>query len=175
MVPRQRTPVPGPILKRLRAVRLLALDVDGVLTDGRLYYGPNGAETKAFHTQDGSAIKRLMAAGLPVAIITGRRSEAVDRRVEELGVRFLYAGVADKIAAVEDLARRTSIPPGDMAYTGDDLADLEVFEAVGLCFSVPNAHPDVIHRADYVTSANGGFGAVREVCDLVLAARAPGA
>ena len=163
--------VPDEILDRFRNVRLLGLDVDGVLTDGRLYYGPDDAEFKAFHTQDGSAMKRLMASGVPIAIVTGRTSQAVSRRTSELGVPYLYAGVADKLATLEELAARCGVAVADMAYAGDDLADLAVFGHVGVSVGVPNAHPDVIRRADYVTSNAGGFGAVREICDLVIAAR----
>ena len=165
-------PVPDGILERLRRVRLLGLDVDGVLTDGRLYYGPDDVELKAFHAQDGSAMKRLMASGIPIAIVTGRTSEAVDRRAAELGVPYVFAGVADKVAAFEDLAAQSGVALDAMAYVGDDLPDLDVFERVGLSFSVPNAHPEVIQRADHVTSASGGFGAVREICEALLAAHA---
>ena len=168
----QPMPMPDGILERLRRVRLLGLDVDGVLTDGRLYYGPENVELKAFHAQDGSAMKRLMASGIPIAIVTGRASEAVDRRAAELGVPYLFTGVADKAAAFEDLAARSAVAVRDMAYVGDDLPDLDVFENVGFSFSVPNGHPEVFQRADHVTSASGGFGAVREICDLLLAARA---
>ena len=163
--------VPDEILRRLGAVRLLGLDVDGVLTDGRLVYGSNDAEFKSFHVQDGSAMKRLMAAGVPIAIVTGRTSEAVARRALELGVPYLYAGVADKLATLEELAGRSGVAVHDMAYAGDDLPDLAVFDHVGVSVGVPNAHPEVIHRADYVTTNPGGFGAVREICDLVIAAR----
>ena len=163
--------VPDAILRRLRNVRLLGLDVDGVMTDGRLYYGPNNAEFKAFHAQDGSAMKRLMAAGVPIAVVTGRTSEAVDRRATELGVPYLYAGVADKLAALEELAARSGIAVGAMAYLGDDLADLAVFGHVGVSLGVPDAHPNVLGKADYVTSRAGGHGAVREICDLLIAAR----
>lgn len=163
--------VPDEILRRLRNVRLLGLDVDGVLTDGRLVYGPNDAEFKAFHVQDGSAMKRLMASGVPIAIVTGRTSDAVARRASELGVPYLYAGVADKLETLEELATRSGLALDDMAYAGDDLADLAVFGHVGVFLGVPNGHPDVIRRADYVTSNPGGFGAVREICDLVIAAR----
>ena len=163
--------VPDGILHRLRNVRLLGLDVDGVLTDGRLYYGPDQAEFKAFHVQDGSAMKRLLSFGVPIAIVTGRTSEAVARRTSELGVPYVFAGVADKLATLEELADRSGVALDDMAYVGDDLADLAVFGRVGVSVGVPNAHPEVIRRADYVTSNAGGFGAVREICDLVIAAR----
>lgn len=163
--------VPDEILRRLRNVRLLGLDVDGVLTDGRLIYGPDDVELKAFHVHDGSAMKRLMASGVPIALVTGRSSDAVARRSSELGVPYLYAGVADKLAALEELASRSGVALDDMAYVGDDLADLAAFGHVGVSVGVPNAHPEVIRRADYVTSNPGGFGAVREICDLVTAAR----
>ncbi|MCY3838816.1 MAG: HAD hydrolase family protein [Gammaproteobacteria bacterium] len=163
--------MPDEILRRLRNVRLLGLDVDGVLTDGRLVYGPNDAEFKAFHVQDGSAMKRLMASGVPIAIVTGRTSDAVARRTSELGVPYLYAGVADKLATLEELAARSGVALDDMAYAGDDLADLAVFGRVGVFLGVPNGHPDVIRQADFVTSNPGGFGAVREICYLVIAAR----
>ena len=165
------TRVPKEVLGRLGKVRLLGLDVDGVLTDGRLYYGPNNAEFKSFHAQDGSAMKRLMASGVPIAIVTGRTSEAVDRRASELGVPYLYAGVADKLAALDELAARSGVDVNAMAFVGDDLADLAVFGHVGVAIGVPNAHPDLIRQADYVTSVAGGLGAVREICDLVISAR----
>ena len=163
--------VPDGILRRLKEVRLLGLDVDGVLTDGRLYYGADNAEFKAFHAQDGSAMKRLMASGVPIAIVTGRTSAAVARRTSELGVPYLYAGVADKLATLEKLAARSGVALDGMAYVGDDLPDLRVFGHVGVSLGVPNAHPEVIRRADFVTSNPGGFGAVREICDLVIAAQ----
>ncbi|MXY58137.1 MAG: HAD hydrolase family protein [Gammaproteobacteria bacterium] len=165
------TPVPNEVLRRLRNVRLLGLDVDGVLTDGRLYYGPDNVELKAFNTQDGSAMQRLMASGVPIAIVTGRTSEAVARRATELGVPYFFDGVADKLATLDELARRTGIAVNHMAFAGDDLADLAVFGHVGVSIGVVNAHPDVVRQADYVTANRGGYGAVREICDLVIAAR----
>ena len=161
--------LPDDALERARGVRMLILDVDGVLTDGRLYYGPDGIEIKAFHARDGSAIKRLLAAGIGVAIISGRTSEAVRRRVAELGIPYLYAGAEDKAAALEALCGAAAVDAGDMAHVGDDLADLALFERVGLAFAVHDAHPDVLARADHVTQSAGGHGAVREVCDLLLA------
>jgi len=166
--------VPDEILRRLGVVRLLGLDVDGVLTDGRLVYGPNDSEFKAFHAQDGSAMKRLMESGVPIAIVTGRTSQAVARRASELGVPYLYAGVGDKLATLKELAARSGVAVHDMAYAGDDLPDLAVFDHVGVSVGVPNAHPDVIRQADYVTTTPGGFGAVREICDLMIAARSIG-
>ena len=167
--------MPGPVaetvLAKARRVRLLILDVDGVLTDGRLYYGADGAEQKAFHAQDGSAIKRLAAAGVLVALISGRQSEAVRRRAAELGLGRVYLGAEDKAAALADLSARTNIEPARMAHVGDDLADLPVFARVGMACSVADGHPLVRARADYVASLGGGRGAVREICDLVLYAQ----
>lgn len=156
---------------RLRRVRLLILDVDGVLTDGRLFYGPDGTELKAFHVQDGSAIKRLQAAAIPVAIISGRNAEAVARRAAELHIEHLYAGVEEKTVALQALQRRTGIEAEAMAHVGDDLPDIPLFERVGTAVAVANAHPAAIACAHYVTTASGGFGAVREICDLLLIAQ----
>ena len=159
------------VLVKARRVRLLILDVDGVLTDGRLYYGPDGAEQKAFHAQDGSAIKRLCAAGIPVALISGRRSEAARRRAAELALRHVYLGREDKTAALAELNAQTDIEPARMAHVGDDIADLPLFECVGMALTVADAHPAVRARADYVASLGGGRGAVREICDLLLRAQ----
>ena len=162
---------PEDVLARAADVRLLILDVDGVLTDGRLYYGPDGSEYKAFHARDGSAMKGLMASGVPIAIITGRTSAAVDRRAAELGVPHLFTGADDKARALAELAERSGIDPARMAHAGDDLADLALFARTGLAFAVPDAHPTVLARADYVTTAVGGAGAVREICDLIRRAQ----
>ena len=159
------------VLQQAARIRLLILDVDGVLTDGRLYYGSGGVETKAFHAQDGSAMQALIAAGVPIAIISGRSSEALDRRTAELGVRYVYAPASDKSAALDALSAESGMATADMAHAGDDLADLALFSRTGIAFAVPNAHPYVKARADYVTVAPGGEGAVREICDLILVAR----
>ena len=155
----------------MRGVRLLILDVDGVLTDGRLYYGPDGQEIKAFNALDGSAMKRLLAAGVPIAIVSGRTSAAVDRRVRELGIPHHYGGVEDKAVVLAELCAQSGVDAQHMAHVGDDLPDLALFERVGLAIAVPNAHPAVVERADVVTQARGGEGAVREICDLLLACR----
>ena len=164
-------PVADALLKRLAGVRLLSLDVDGVLTDGHLYYGPDGAEMKAFHVQDGSAMKALSATGVQLAIVTGRRSEAVERRAAELNVQHVHQGVADKAAVLAELAKATGLAAEHIAHAGDDLPDLAAFDACGLAFAVADAHPTVRERADYVTRLPGGHGAVREICDLILVAQ----
>lgn len=151
-------------------MELLILDVDGVLTDGRLYYSGAGVEAKAFFAQDGAAIKMLQGAGTPVALITGRTSEAVSRRAEELGIAHVYQDAGDKDAALTHLCAAADIAPARMAHAGDDVADLPVFDRVGLRLSVPGAHPEVAARAHYVTKASPGAGAVREICHLLLLA-----
>ena len=134
-------------LDRLGRLRLVAFDVDGVFTDGRFYLSDDGSETKAFHTQDGYGIRQLLLSGIAVAVISGRRSAAVD------------------------LASSLGVELSDCAYVGDDFPDLALLEAVGLSIAVANAVAAVQERCDYVTRKAGGFGAVREVCDLVIAAR----
>jgi 3-deoxy-D-manno-octulosonate 8-phosphate phosphatase (KDO 8-P phosphatase) len=162
---------PEPILAKARSVRLLILDVDGVLTDGRLYYTEDGRESKAFSTQDGAAMKMLSSTGVGLAIITGRQSTIVARRAFELGVQHVYQGAADKARALEDLTAKTGVDRPNIAHVGDDLPDLPLFNRVGTKFSVPGAHPEVIERADYVTRAPAGIGAVREVCHLLMVAQ----
>jgi 3-deoxy-D-manno-octulosonate 8-phosphate phosphatase (KDO 8-P phosphatase) len=152
-------------------VRMLVLDVDGVLTDGRLYYGANGVESKAFATQDGAAIKMLQETGVAVAVVTGRRSDAVSRRAHELGIQYVYQSANDKTQALESLVTVTGISARDMAHAGDDLPDLALFNRVGMKLTVPGAHPVIVERADYVTIALPGAGAVREICQLIMQAR----
>lgn len=161
-------PIEAALAEKIAAVELAIFDVDGVLTDGRLYYGSGGIEIKAFHVQDGAALKLLMQAGIAVAIITGRASEAVSRRVEELGIAHFYDGVSRKEAALEELVGTTGIDAGRMSHMGDDLADLALFDRVGVSFSVESGHPVVRQAADYVPSTPAGFGAAREVCQLIL-------
>jgi 3-deoxy-D-manno-octulosonate 8-phosphate phosphatase (KDO 8-P phosphatase) len=151
--------------------RLLILDVDGVLTDGRLYYSDSGSELKGFSTQDGAALKLLMGTGIQTAIITGRSSALVTRRAEELGISHYYHGSEDKHLALEQLVDASGISPDLMAHVGDDLPDLVLFNRVGLRFAVPGAHPVVLERADYTTTAQPGSGAVREVCQLLMTAQ----
>jgi 3-deoxy-D-manno-octulosonate 8-phosphate phosphatase (KDO 8-P phosphatase) len=153
------------------AIRLLVLDVDGVLTDGRLWFGASGEALKGFHVRDGVGIKALLAAGVEVAIISGRRSPAVERRAAELGIRHLQQGVDNKAQALRDLVAELGIPAAAAACVVDDTPDLPVMALVALPIAVADAHPDVIAAARHVTRAAGGAGAVREVCDLLLDAR----
>lgn len=158
-------------LDRLADIRLVAFDVDGVFTDGRFYLADDGAETKAFHTQDGYGVRRLLEAGVEVAVISGRRSPAVQHRMAELQVRHVVLGCKDKVAAFDELIAALGIEAGDCAFVGDDMPDLALLDHVGLSIAVANAVQAVQERCDYVTRKPGGFGAVREVCDLVAGSR----
>jgi 3-deoxy-D-manno-octulosonate 8-phosphate phosphatase (KDO 8-P phosphatase) len=153
------------------AIRLLVLDVDGVLTDGRLYFGARGEALKAFHVRDGYGLTALRSAGVEVAVISGRRSRMVAARCRELGVRHVLQGVADKSAAFARLRARLKVSGSECACVGDDLPDLPVMRAVRLSFAVADAHAEVRRAADVVTRGGGGCGAVREVCDYLLASR----
>jgi 3-deoxy-D-manno-octulosonate 8-phosphate phosphatase (KDO 8-P phosphatase) len=152
-------------------IALLVLDVDGVLTDGRLWYGPDGEQLKAFDVRDGHGIKQLVAAGVGVAVISGRRSPAVTARMRELGVGNVAQGVGDKARALAELLKRTAIDARRVACLVDDTPDLGLMAAVGLPAAVADAHPEVLAAAGHVTRAPGGRGAVREFCDWLLASR----
>ncbi len=152
-------------------IRLAAFDVDGVFTDGRFYLSNDGVESKAFHTQDGHGVKELMRAGVAVAVISARRSEAVRLRMAELGVVHVFQGVADKLEAFQSLLQALQLGPAQCVYTGDDVPDLPLLRAAGFAVAVANAVDDVKAAADYVTRTPGGSGAVREVCELILGAR----
>ncbi|MGI4859879.1 MAG: KdsC family phosphatase [Janthinobacterium lividum] len=158
-------------LARAAAVRLIAFDIDGVFTDGRIYYGAQGEMLKAFNTLDGHGVKQLARAGIEVAIITGRRSDIVAARAAELGIQRVHQGVPDKAQIMTALLADTGVPLAAAAYMGDDWPDLAVLCRVGLAFAPANAHRDVLARVHHVTAARGGEGAVREACDLILRAR----
>jgi 3-deoxy-D-manno-octulosonate 8-phosphate phosphatase (KDO 8-P phosphatase) len=155
----------------LRGVRLLVLDVDGVLTDGRLLYGPKGELIKAFHVRDGYGIKQVAQAGITVAIISGRKSAAVARRARDLGIRHVTQGANDKLTALRKLAKARGVSIEDCACVGDDTPDAPILEAAGLGIAVADAHPDALAAANLITTRPGGHGAVREVCDWLMAAR----
>ena len=152
----------------LSRIRLLVLDVDGVLTDGRLFYGPKGELLKAFHVRDGHGIKEVAGYGITVAIISGRKSAAVARRAKELGIRHVMQGTRDKLAALRKLAKSRRVSLAECACIGDDTPDAPILEAAGVGIAVADAHPDALAVADLVTSRNGGQGAVREVCDWLV-------
>lgn len=165
------TPSINAIHARASHIRLLALDVDGVLTDGQLYFSSSGEETKGFSTLDGQGIKLLQDAGIAVALITARSSQLVSNRAANLGIRHLVQGCHDKLEALQLLQAQLGIPMNQTAYVGDDLPDLACVMRAGLGISVPNGHFTVRDRAFCVTSAPGGHGAVREVCDWILQAQ----
>jgi 3-deoxy-D-manno-octulosonate 8-phosphate phosphatase (KDO 8-P phosphatase) len=158
-------------VRRAGAIRLLVLDVDGVLTDGRLYFGPRGEVLKVFDVRDGYGLVALQRAGVAVAVISGRRSGAVRARCRELKVRHVHQGVADKLAVFERLRARLRLARSVCACVGDDLPDVPLMRAVALAFAVADAHPAVRRAAAVVTRRGGGRGAVREVCDFLLARR----
>lgn len=164
-------PLPDNIMLLAADVRLLALDVDGVLTDGRLYFSAQGDELKAFNILDGQGIKMLHRSGIDVALITGRSSPLTARRARDLGIERLMQGRADKAAALRELCGDLNIPLQQTAYMGDDLPDLEAILIAGLGITVPNGHWHVREQAPWCTQVEGGAGAVREVCDLILQAR----
>ncbi|MGI9289378.1 MAG: KdsC family phosphatase [Pseudomonadales bacterium] len=152
-------------------VRLLILDVDGVMTDGKLYFSAVGDTMKTFHTQDGQGIKLLRDSGVEVGIITGRQSEIVSRRAAELGLDHVLQGREDKLQALQELLASTDHSLTSTAYVGDDLPDLAAIRAAGFGVAVCNASAIVREQADYVTEAGGGYGAVREVCELIMQAQ----
>lgn len=156
---------------RACGIRMLVLDVDGVLTDGRLYFTNEGEELKAFHTLDGHGIKLWQRAGGITAIITGRKAPLVEYRARNLGIAHLYQGREDKGRALRELSSSVQIPLESIAYVGDDMPDLGAFKVCGLAIAVANAHPYVRDRAHWVTQNTGGKGAVREVCDMLLQAQ----
>lgn len=156
------------LIERAKDIRLLVLDVDGVLTDGRLYFSSRGEELKCFHVRDGAGIVHLVRAGIQVAVISGRSSRAVERRMSELGVTWVRQGIEDKLSALRELLDILGIGPQAVASMGDDVADLQIFDVARLAIAVADAHASVKSRAHFITQAMGGQGAVREVCDLIL-------
>lgn len=163
---------PQEIRDRAAQVALAVFDVDGVLTDGQLYYSADGTETKAFHVQDGSALKLLQAHGVAVAIITGRQSPMVARRARELGIKLLVQNAGSKADALAALMAShealADLPLSRCCAIGDDLQDIELFQQVGLAISVPNGHPSAQRSAHWVTRTAGGQGVAREVAELIL-------
>lgn len=154
--------------ERLKKIRLLLLDVDGVMTDGRIIFDSNGVESKFFNVKDGHGIKMLQRAGIRVGIITGRQSAVVDRRAQELGIELVYQGAKDKLVPFLEILQKTGLTAEQIAYLGDDLPDLPVLRRVGFAATVADALDDVKPCAHYITRCSGGRGAVREVCDLLL-------
>lgn len=158
-------------LERARRLRLMVFDVDGVLTDGRLWYGPHGEALKAFHVRDGHGLKMLAEHGIAAALLTGRSSPAVAARAAELGLRHVLQGVQDKRPAYDALLERLGVDAASAGYMGDDLPDVPVLARCGLACAPRDAHARALERAHYVADAPAGAGAVREVCEFVLRAQ----
>lgn len=161
---------PAELIEKAAAIRLLALDVDGIMTDGTLLFSASGDEMKGFNILDGLGIKQVMAAGINVAVITGRRSPLTEKRMNDLGIPHLMQGREDKKVALRELAAQLEIAPHQIAYMGDDLPDLPAIRYAGLGITVPNGYWLVRQHADFCTSVAGGSGAVREACELLLCA-----
>ena len=157
--------------ERLTAIQLLLLDVDGVMTDGGIIYDGNGLETKIFNVKDGHGIKMLQRAGIEVGIITGRSSAVVDVRAQELGIELVYQGALRKLESYEDVKLKTGLTDSQIAYMGDDVIDVPVMRRVGFAAAPQDALAEAKRAAHYIASCNGGRGAVREVCDLILKGR----
>lgn len=159
------------LLKKAANIKLAVFDVDGVLTDGRLYFHPNGDEQKVFHVQDGLGIKLLLENNIEVAVISGRATAVVAGRLSKLGVKHIYQGHENKLPVLQKLLSQLQLTAKQVAYTGDDLPDVPVMCSVGLGIAVANAHTFVKEHAHWQTQCYGGLGAAREVCDLLLEAQ----
>jgi len=158
-------------MQRAARVKVMIFDVDGVLTDGSLTYGPDGEVTKTFNVLDGLGIQLLQKTGVITAIISARKSPIVNARAKDLGISYVWQGFHDKRVAFAELLAQTGLTAEQCGYIGDDVIDLPLFTRVGFAVTVPSGHPEVQHRAHYVTKNAGGRGAVREVCDLVMRAQ----
>jgi len=156
---------------RAAQVRLMIFDVDGVLTDGSLHFGPDGEVMKTFNVLDGHGMKLLQAGGTKTAIISARQSPIVLRRAADLGIAHVMQGIHDKAVAFEELLLETGVAQAHCGFVGDDVIDLPILMRVGFAASVPNGHAEVRSRVQYVTQAQGGRGAARELCDFILRAQ----
>lgn len=154
--------------EKIKPIKLLILDVDGVLTDGKIIYNDRGEEIKAFHVRDGHGLKLLMRAGIGIALITGRKSKVVLHRARDLGIKNVYQRVTNKIEVYEKILKGEKLKDENVGFVGDDLVDIPVLKRVGFSAAVGDAIPEVREVADYVASKKGGEGAVREICELLL-------
>ena len=159
------------LAQRLLGIRVVAFDVDGILTDGGLYLTDSGEEFKRFNSLDGHGLKMLKASGVELAIITGRTSRCVELRTKNLGITRLYQGIEDKWATMQKLLAELNLDPNEAAYMGDDVVDLPVMRRVGFSITVPNSPQIVRDHAHYLTQREGGHGAVREVCEMIMSAQ----
>lgn len=155
---------------RLKQLKLLVCDVDGVFSDGRIYLGNDGEELKAFHTRDGYGLKAVVKSGIQVAVITGRRSAIVENRMQALGVQHIIQGEEDKATALRTLSESLGVSSAEVAAIGDDVPDLGMYQFADTKVAVKDAHPQVTAAANWVLTKPGGFGAVRELCDIILQA-----
>lgn len=156
------------IYAKFKAIKLLVCDIDGVFSDGRIYLSENSEEFKAFHTRDGFGIKAIVNAGIEVAVVTGRQSAIVQRRMESLNVRYIFQGREDKSVALQELLTKSGHQPSSVAAVGDDVPDIGLYTHATLAIAVADAHPLVKQHANWTTQNRGGFGAIREICDLLL-------
>jgi len=156
------------VWQKMQRIKLFVCDIDGVFSDGRIYLGNNGEELKAFHTKDGYGIKALGASGVDVAVITGRKSNIVQTRMTALNVKHIVQGEENKLPALKAMIASLALTPEQVAYIGDDMPDFECLNYVGLSIAVSDAHPAILKVCDYITYTRGGFGAVRETCDLIM-------
>ena len=161
------------LARKLRRIKMLLLDVDGVMTDAGLYYSANGVEMKRFNAHDGYGVVRAREQGLKIGIVTGRSTPIVDARAKDLNVEELFQGSTDKITAMKEILRRHALAPQEIAFVGDDLFDIPLLQSVGFSAAPRNARPEVKRIVDYVTRVKGGDGAVREIIDLILKHRQP--
>ncbi|MDT3335729.1 3-deoxy-manno-octulosonate-8-phosphatase KdsC [Shewanella sp. SP1S1-7] len=161
-------PISDDVWQRAQKIKLLICDVDGVFSDGRIYLSNSGEELKAFHTRDGYGVRSILTSGFNLAVITGRQSKIVENRMTALGVAHIYQGVDNKFEPYEALLALYGVTPEEVAYIGDDIVDLPVMNVVGLAVSVADGHPYVRQHAHFVTTLNGGHGALRELTDLLL-------
>ena len=171
MQPKLPYDVPQHVMQAASSIKLAVFDVDGVLTDGRLYFDNTGESRKVFNVLDGHGLKMLQNAGLEVAIITARKSQPVEVRMKELGIKHVYSGIQNKLDTFTKLIEELNIDPKHCSFTGDDVIDLEVMTRCGLSIAVDNAHFMVKHYANWCTPLKGGNGAVRSVCDILLFAQ----
>ncbi|MEN6319021.1 MAG: HAD hydrolase family protein [Syntrophaceae bacterium] len=156
------------LIEKIKNIRLLILDVDGVMTDGKIIMDHMGNELKNFHVRDGHGIKILMRYDIDVIILTGRRSTVVERRAYELGIKEVHQGIFNKLEVSEEILKKRSLEYAHIAYVGDDIVDISLLKRVGFSVAVADAAEDVKKCVDYITKKKGGYGAVREVCELIL-------
>ena len=156
------------VWQKAQNIKLFVCDIDGVFSDGRIYLGNNGEELKAFHTKDGYGVKALGASGFDVAVITGRKSNIVQTRMTALNVKHIVQGEENKLPALKAMIAALQLTPEQVAYIGDDMPDSACLNYVGFSIAVNDAHPAILKLCDYTTYTRGGFGAVRETCDLIM-------